>query len=130
MKKILIVEDDFFFVSRFKKTFTNTEIYSYLSASKFISDMNKNQLLLENIHKTDLFLLDFNLGGDENIFNSGIFEIIFRNKKTDSKIISISSHSENTIKEMMQEMGVNFEFKYDQYIAKEINSLSKIILYN
>ncbi len=124
----MLIEDDPLFVRRVRRTFSDIEIDCYLSPAEFWFDLNKSkEAFIEKIHNTNLFFLDFHLTEKENIFNSGVFEMIFCNKNHDAKIISISSNSTAEIEKMMLEMGVNSKYKYDLYLKKEINLLSEII---
>ncbi len=128
MQKIMLIEDDPLFVRRVKRTFSDIEIYSYLSPVEFWFDLNKDKdLFIDKIHNTNLFFLDFHLTEEENIFNSGVFEMIFCNKNQDAKIISISNNNISEIEKMMIKMGVDSKFKYDSYFEKDIRLLSKAI---
>ena len=90
MKLVILVEDDILFVRAIKRTLTEFNILSFNTSEEFF---NFN-LIFEEINKAEYFLIDFHLGGEINILNSGIYEKILEFKNEEAKIISISSDKE------------------------------------
>jgi hypothetical protein len=87
MKSVLLVEDDIIFARAVKRELTEFNIISFDTRDEFF---NFN-LIFEEINKASYFLIDFHLGGEINILNSGIYEKILEFKNEKAKIISISS---------------------------------------
>jgi len=128
MKKIMMIVNDQFFIDKFKAQFFNFEIYSYSSPQMFFSDLDyKKQLLLEKINTTDIFLLDVEISKEENIFESGIFELIACYRKKKSKVFSISDYTQDEIFDIMGKIKIHNKMDYDMFLGKNLRGLEQAI---
>jgi hypothetical protein len=83
MKKVMVIEDNFFVINNLKDAYPDIKFFSYASANEFNDELrtNKDFTLLKKIGETDLFILSLNI-----LCDSKILELISLCKNETSKI--------------------------------------------